>query len=719
MRRKLAAVAAALLALALAFWLKHPRRVPPNVLLVTIDTLRADRLGAYGYAAAATPVLDGLAGRGVRFTTAIAHAPLTAPSHASILTGLIPLGHGVRDNGAFVLPKQPRTLAEVFHAAGYSTAAFVSGFPLDRRYGFARGFDSYDDHLQRGGDGRRAAYVERSAADVSRAFLAWRKTARGPWLAWVHYFDPHAPYEPPGDLLARFASSPYDGEIASVDRELGALLKAADSGASRTLVLVTSDHGESLGEHGEATHGVFVYDATLRVPFLLAGPGVPRGRVSDVVARGIDVLPTLADYAGLAAPAGVDGRSLRPAANGEAMADAPAYAESLFCSLNLGWAELHAMRSARYKLIEAPRPELYDVATDPGERQDVLGAHGPEAETLRAGLRRALETRPPEAAQDAGSEARERLRALGYVGGSAPGRPTGRDPKDGIALVQQLERGLAEARANPRLAIDELTAFLAAEPDATLARRHRAIAYQFAGQHKDAIADIRALEARGPLTLEDQTVLAESLRLAGRADEALAVLDEARKANAQAPEPLLLRGRTLRAMGKDADASAALEQAVALDPANAEAKRGLAELALGRGATQEAEALLQSIVEADPTDVPALVKLGVARMRAGRDSEALALFERAVALDPRNAEARLDLAAALGKSGRSAEAIPHFEKAIEAGGRTTAALNGLGVARLEAGDRPGAVRAFRDSLALDPRQAGIADLLRRASGAPR
>jgi len=716
MKRKLAAVAAALAALALAFWLARPRPgPPPNVLLVTIDTLRSDRVGAYGYAAAETPVMDALARRGVRFTTAIAHAPLTAPSHASILTGLLPLGHGVRDNGAFVLPRQPTTLAEAFRGAGYSTAAFVSGFPLDHRYGFARGFDTYDDHLQRGGDARRAAYVERSAADASRSALAWMKGARRPWFAWVHYFDPHAPYEPPADLQARFAASPYDGEIASVDRELGALLKAADTDASPALVLVTSDHGESLGEHGEATHGVFVYDATLRVPWIMAGPGVPQGRVSDVVARGIDVLPTLVDYAGLAVPAGVLGRSLRPAANGQAMADAPAYAESLFCSLNLGWAELHAMRSARYKLIEAPRPELYDVAADPGEGRNVLDAHAREAETLRGELRQALETLPPDAAQELDAAARERLRALGYISGSAPSRPTTRDPKDGIVLVERLERGLAEARVNPALAIRELTAFLAVEPDAPLARRHRAIAYQFAGRYDEAIADISVLDGRASLTLEDQTVLAESLRLAGRHEEALATLDRAQAADRRAPEPLLLRGRTLRAMGRDADARTAFERALALDPANAEARRGLAELALGRGATGEAEALLQSIVDADPTDVPALVKLGVARMRAGRAPEALALFEQAVALDPRNAEAHLDLAAALGKSGRSAEAIPHFERAIEAGGRTTAALNGLGVARLESGDPQGAARAFRDSLALDPSQPGVADLLRRVS----
>jgi arylsulfatase A-like enzyme/Flp pilus assembly protein TadD len=716
MRRRVLGLAAALAALLLALWLARAGREPPNVLLVTIDTLRADRLGAYGYAAAATPVLDALAARGVRFTTAVAHTPLTAPSHASILTSLLPLGHGVRDNGAFVLPPSPTTLAEAFRAGGYRTAAFVSGFPLDHRYGFARGFETYDDRLMRGRDSRRAAYVERTAAEATRPAVEWIRAAGAPWFVWVHYFDPHAPYEPPGDLARRFAGSPYDGEIAYVDRQLGELLGAAEAGPSKTLVLVTSDHGESLGEHGEATHGVFVYDATLRVPWIMAGPGIPRGRVSPVVARGIDVAPTLLDFAGLAVPRGMQGRPLRPAAEGREMEDAPAYAESLFCSLNLGWAELHALRTARFKLVEAPRPELYDLGTDPGEARDVSSAHAGEASALRAQLRRALEARAPDAAQDPGEEARERLRALGYVGGTAPARPTGRDPKDGIALVLRLERGLAEARAHPEVAIEELSAFLAEEPGAPLARRHRAIAYQFAGRYADSVDDVLALEATGPLSLEDLTVLAESLRLAGRHDDALAALDRAAAASPQAPEPALLRGRTLRAMGRGEDARAALQQALSLDPGSAEARRGLAELALERGAIDEAAALLESNVSADPTDVPALVKLGVARMRAGRVPEALALFERAVALEPDNPEALLDLAGALGRSGRSLAAIPYFEKAIAIGGRTATALNGLGVARLESGDTAGAARALRESLALDPGQPRIADLLRQVSG---
>jgi arylsulfatase A-like enzyme/Flp pilus assembly protein TadD len=655
----------------------------------------------------------------VRFTTAVAHAPLTAPSHASILTGLLPLGHGVRDNGSFVLPPSPATLAEAFRDGGYHTGAFVSGFPLDHRFGFARGFETYDDRMLRGRDPRRAPYVERTAAEVTRVAVDWIHRARAPWFAWVHYFDPHAPYEPPADLARRFSSRPYDGEVAFVDRELGELLAAAEGGPSRTLVLVTSDHGESLGQHGEATHGVFVYDATLLVPWIMAGPGIPRGRVSAVVARGIDVAPTLLDYAGLRIPSAMQGRALRAAADGRPMEDAPTYAESLFCRHSLGWAELHAWRTARWKLVDAPRPELYDLAADPGEARDVSGARAQDVRTLQAALQGALAASPPRASTVPGRETQERLRALGYVAGASPSRPNGRDPKDGIALVERLERGLAEVRARPAFAAGELSAVLEQEPDATLARRYRAMAYQFAGRYEESAADIRALETKGPLSLEDLTVLAESLRLAGRHEEALAALDRAAALDPQAPEAALLRARTLRAMGRKEEAGAALRQALALDPASGEARRGLGELALERGATGEAAALLDPIVASDPTDAPALVELGVARMRAGRVDDALALFERAVTLDPTNAEAFLDLAGALGKSGRSAAAIPHFERAIELGGRTTTALNGLGVARLEAGDAAGAARAFRESLALDPKQAGIADLLRQASGARR
>ena len=261
----------------------------PNVLLVTIDTLRADRVGSYGYQAASTPTIDALAARGVRFETSVAHTPLTGPSHASILTGHTPLGHGFRNNSGYVLTPQVKTAAEEFRQAGYRTAAFVSGFPLDRRFGFDRGFELYDDRLPKGNDRRRTPYVERFADATTDAALRWLPTLRpatgpspAPWFLWVHYYDPHAPYEPPPDLAERFRASPYDGEVAFVDRQLARLLQAIDASgeSARTIVLVTADHGESLGEHGEGTHGIFIYDATLRVPWVMAGPRVPAGRVS-------------------------------------------------------------------------------------------------------------------------------------------------------------------------------------------------------------------------------------------------------------------------------------------------------------------------------------------------------------------------------------------------------------------------------------------------------
>jgi len=272
----------------------------PNVLLVTIDTLRADHLGSYGAANAVTPNLDALAKRGVQFTTALSHVPLTGPSHASILTGRTPPGHGFRNNGGYVLAPTLRTAAEDFKQAGYRTGAFVSAFPLDRRFGFDRGFDVYEDHLPRGNDRRRTPYVERHAEATTNAVLGWLAAPRGgansgPWFMWVHYYDPHAPYEPPPDLADRFRSAPYDGEIASVDRELARVLKTLEQRGDlgRTVVLVTADHGESLGEHGEGAHGLFVYDATMRVPWIMAFLVKGEGRVWPTLALLTGVLPTL------------------------------------------------------------------------------------------------------------------------------------------------------------------------------------------------------------------------------------------------------------------------------------------------------------------------------------------------------------------------------------------------------------------------------------------
>jgi arylsulfatase A-like enzyme/tetratricopeptide (TPR) repeat protein len=720
-RPKLVAVAVAGMALAAMLLARRPAARPaarPNVLLMTLDTVRADHLGCYGASGASTPTMDALAASGVRFATAVAHAPLTAPSHASILTSRTPLGHGVRDNGAYVLPEGVRSVTEDFRAAGYKTAAFVSGFPLTRRFGFDRGFETYDDHLPRGSDPRRTAYVERNASGTTDAALRWLDEAPGPgpFFLWVHYFDAHAPYEPPAEFAARTRSA-YAGEIAFVDSQIARLTgRIEGAGPGRTLVLITADHGESLGEHGEDTHGIFVYDATLRVPFILAGPGVPAGQVASVVARGIDVAPTLLDLAGLAAPA-MEGRSLRPAVSGQRMEDAPTYSESLHPLLQYGWAPLHALRTDRYKVIEAPRPELYDLQHDTGENADRAAADPPRLEGLRRELQKMMTTVTPVAGRAIDAETAARLEALGYLGGgatSAP-NPTGRDPKDGIGLVTRLGRnGMSVARTDPQKAIRELTALLAEDPGMLVVLRTRAVAYETAGQYEAAIRDLRALEKKGALSAEDSVVLGDSLRLAGRAREAAAVLEETARKNPRFAQPWLSLAAIYVAEKRLDDAERAYDSVLEVSPDQTEALRGLGDLALIRDDQDGAERRYARILEIDPADPGALSKLGVVRVRQGRADEAIALLNKAVDREPRNAETLLYLAGALTSSGRPREAIPYFERSIAAGPPSTMALNGLALTRLQLGDAKGAAEAFRRSLAIDPDQPEIAEALRGA-----
>ena len=698
-----------------------PAAARPNVLLVTIDTQRADRIGCYGYARAVTPTLDGLAARGARFDTAVAHAPLTAPSHASILTGLTPVRHGVRDNGAYVLPTGLASVAEDFRKAGYRTAAFISGFPLKRRFGFARGFAHYDDLLPRGKDARRTAYVERTADRTTDAALAWLEQGlqvREPYFLWVHYFDPHAPYEAPPEFM-QGGASPYDGEVAFVDAQLARLLGRVEA-SGPALVLVTGDHGESLGEHGEDTHGIFVYDATLRVPFLLAGPGVRAGTVSRTVARGIDVAPTLLDLAGLPARKGdSEGRSLRRAAAGERLPDEPSYAESLHSQLQYGWAPLHAWRTAKHKLIEAPRPELYDLEADPGETRDRAREGDERLAALRRQLQRALAATTPDAAQAVDAETKERLAALGYVG-TADGRPpvlTGRDPKDGIGLVTRLGRnGMTVARTEPEKAIRELTALLAEDPGMLVVLRTRAVAFAAAGRPKDAIRDLRELEKRGALSAEDAVVLGDNLRLAGQPEEAVRLLERTIRDNPSFVQPLLSLAAVRLQQRNVAEAAGAYRRALELEPDNVEAHRGLGDAALVEGDSAAAERHYRRILELEPADAGALTKLGVVEMRGGRRDEAILYLRRAVEREAANGEALLYLAGALAASGRHAEAVPFFERALAAGPRTAMALTGLGLTRLELGDRAGASAALRESLRLDPAQPEVARTLRALGG---
>jgi arylsulfatase A-like enzyme/tetratricopeptide (TPR) repeat protein len=448
----------------------------PDVLLVTIDTLRADHVGSHGAAGVATPTLDALAARGTRFDRAMAVAPLTLPSHISILTGLLPPSHGVRHNAIHRLPREVETLAERFDAAGYRTGAFVGAAVLDAAFGLDQGFDHYDAAMGEGASGP-AGYAERSAEAVTDAALDWLAGRTGaPTFLWVHYYDVHARYEPPEPYRTRFVERPYDGEVAYVDAEVGRLFAAVERTGrmGETLVAVTSDHGEGLGAHGESSHSYFVYDTVLHVPLLLAGPGVPAGRVVEEVVSNAGLAPTLLALAGVAGFASVDVVALTPhleeAADAEGATAPPAvaYAETLAGRLDHGWAPLHAVRTGDHHYIRAPRPELYDTREDPGQLVNLLpGAEGEAARAVahaESYLTQVLSGDRSADTRAIDADTRARIESLGYVVPRGEVAGNGADPKDVHALgelvveVMELDATgrLAEARSLALRGLEEM-----------------------------------------------------------------------------------------------------------------------------------------------------------------------------------------------------------------------------------------------------------------------
>src|SRR5260221_104279 len=427
-------------------------RVSPNLLLVSIDTLRADHLGCYGYAAARPPTLDALAASGLRFAQATTVMPLTLPAHSSLLTGTFPAHHGVRDNGGFYLGDQETTLAEVLREKGYRTGGFVGAFVLDSRWGIAQGFERYfDDFDLSRYEGVGMDAVQRRGDEVVAKALEWLAAERErPFFAWVHLYDPHTPYDPPEPYRSQFPATlegAYDGEIAWSDALVGRLLAALreDGRLESTVLVVVGDHGESLGEHREQTHGFFVYDATVHIPMIMAGPRVPARAVAEQV-RIVDVMPTALDLLGVPVPKAVQGKSLLPLARGESLG-LLAVSESWYPRYHYGWSELKALRDGRYKLIDAPRRELYDLARDGGELADGAAADPARSDALAKALRDTLAGLTSASAakgpQSIDPEAEERLQALGYLGGGGSRRnleerPRG-DPKGKIGLSKLLK----------------------------------------------------------------------------------------------------------------------------------------------------------------------------------------------------------------------------------------------------------------------------------------
>lgn len=726
----IAVVAAGALA-GVALWAVRRSHDRPNIVLITIDTLRADHVGSYGDRDAATPTLDALARAGVRFADVIAPAPLTLPSHASILTGLTPPRHGIRNNPGFALPASVPTITEAFRAAGYETAAFVSGFPLHRRFGLARGFDTYDDRFPRGDGAAVAPFTERRADQTVTAVRDWltARTARSetrPYFLWVHFFDPHRPYDPPEPFRARFTDRPYDGEIAFVDAQVGALLQAlGDPSRAHTTVAVMSDHGEGLNEHDEPTHGLLIYTSTMHVPLIFSGAGIPNGRVVTSLARLIDVAPTLAELAGLAPMRGIEGRSLVPAARGDgaakgaATASEPAYVESMFGRLCCGWAPLAGWREGRWMYIDAPEPELYDVDADPGEQHNVAASHAADVARFARAVRAAGAPVGGSAARST-SESSARMASLGYFSGGDAVRPSLQDPKRMARLAERMEDAIARERQDPKAAARDLRDIVNEDPSNPLARRHLAIALSEMHDYGAAIEEIGALERLGDTSVETTLLLGDCQRLGGDPAAAVRTLTAASARDRQNPDLLDALGRALTSAGQAQAGAEAFARALALQPDDPEALEGSADLAIARGDVDDARRWLEALRRRDPADVRTSVKLGAVLARTGQLPDAIALFRSVVRSAPDDVDALVNLAAALAKSGDTAEAIPYFERAVAAGATAPVVFNGLGVARLQSGDRAGAAEALRRSLAVKADQPDIRRLLDQiASGGAR
>jgi arylsulfatase A-like enzyme/Tfp pilus assembly protein PilF len=621
----------------------------PSLVLITLDTTRADHVGG---TASATPNLDALAARGARYTRAITAAPLTLPAHCSLLTGLEPPHHGVRDNGLGALPADVPTLASVLRARGYATAAFVASRVLDRRFGLDRGFATYDDRMQAERIGEQG-YPERDAAEVTEAALAWlRQRRRAPFFLWVHYYDPHSPYVAPGSSPAAPVPERYRAEVAYVDAQVGRLLAALPAPAARTLVAAVGDHGEMLGEHGERDHGIFLYTGSLHVPLVVAGPRVPRTTVDQTVpARALAA--TLLHLLGAGAAArpfgdALPGLGLKTATTPP---DAAVYSESLLPATAYDWSPLKALTRGTWRLVEAPRPELYDLGADPAEQRNVAAAQPGRVAALRAELQRLEKSTPARSARavQPDPEVAEALRSLGYLSGASAPAPVARagsiDPKDGMALLAEFERA-------------------------------KALLQQ--GAAPEAAALLEDLVRRNPGNVPFLTRLAEASSAMGRREAALATLRRAAQLNPALDFLRLRLAETSFELGRLADARAEYEAVLALDPRSARAWIGLGELALRQGKPDEELALLRRAEAAGTESALVLSRLAQIEVARGQAAAGEGHAGRAVKLTPEFAPAWWVWGEAAEKQARAADAATRFTRAVELGLASPGALLHLG-----------------------------------------
>lgn len=594
---------------------------PLNVVVITLDTVRADHLQCYGNRNIQTPNIDALAAEGVLFEKAVAQTPLTQPSHASIFTGTNPNVHHVRDTGGFALQPSSITLATILQKHGWHTAAFVSSSVLKRIFGFNQGFSVYDDQMPSAGEGTGRPLATRTASLTVDRALDWLNTqSTQPFFVWLHFYDAHRPYNPPQEFRKQYPNNLYDAEIAYTDQQLGRFLAALrkKSPADKTLIVLLADHGESLGDHGEYQHGIFLYDSTVRIPWIMVGPGIPAGARVQQQAREIDVLPTILDLLGGKAPNEAQGTSVLPAIFGKQVPTTYSYEETLYPKLNLGWSELRGIHTAHWMYIRAPRPELYDLDRDPEELNNVIDTHPKEYRDLEQQLKSLslLGDSKSETvvANQMDRQTTEQLRSLGYVGGSSQDNiqldGKGADPKDRVGILKLM--------------------FEATDMGSTRLPFSRRI---------DLLQQALAQDPTNPALYED---LGAQYEGAGQYQQALQVYLAAANHHAQISPTLSRLGELYLRTGNLQKAIAYFEQAAQANPLDVEGHANLATAYLQSGRLADAERAFRWVLTIQEY-VPAYNGLGIIAMQRNDIPTARKNFEQAVHLDPNYTEAQLNL----------------------------------------------------------------------------
>jgi arylsulfatase A-like enzyme/Flp pilus assembly protein TadD len=650
-----------------------------NVLLITIDTLRPDRLSCYSSPYLKTPNIDGLADKGILFSRAFAHTPTTLASHTNILLGLTPLYHGVRANADFVVPKEFLTLAGYLKGYGYSTGAIVGGYPLDSKFGLTQGFDTYDDHFAGPGQ-KKSPLLERKAEVVVSKALSWLETRQSPWFLWIHCYDPHDPYEPPAPFSVQYKKQPYDGEVAYVDFALAKLLSYLKENKlfGNTLIVLTGDHGESLGQHGELTHGYLAYNTTLWIPLIIVSPNLSLRKVDQYVSH-IDIFPTVCDVLHLAKPPFLQGVSLLPAMEGKSLPRRPIYFESMYPYYQMGCAPLEGFIEGPEKFTESPLPELYSLETDFDELKNLAGQK--ELAGYRQKLRQIVKSLSnPKALQSEGRidrEALEKLKSLGYVSTLGP-QESRREifgPDDDVKAFlpfynRSIEAMDLQKKGKGNEAIALLTRLIDERKSFAIAYYDLALVHYQMGRLSEAVNVLELGMERVPRDYALFFNCVSYLLAAGRYDEVIATIKRSKfQALETDPGIWINLGVAFSKKGDLDNARVAYEKALSLDDKSAMVYNNLATNYLQFCQKAKDEILFdrcieyfKKAIELDPSYASPYDGLGSAYRLANNLDGAIFCWEKALQLNPDSDQTLYSLGLAYYDKGGTTKALDYLSR---------------------------------------------------------